>query len=66
MVPPVADQVTAELYAPVPATVATHCAVCVVLIEAGDAATEIEVMPIGVEAAAIVILAEPDTLVDPA
>jgi hypothetical protein len=39
MVPPVAVQVTAELYAPVPVTVATQVAVCAVPIEEGVATT---------------------------
>jgi hypothetical protein len=39
MVPPVAVQVTAELYAPVPVTVATQVAVCAVAIEEGVATT---------------------------
>jgi hypothetical protein len=41
IVPPVAVQVTAELYAPVPVTVAEHWAVCPVVIEAGVAMTVI-------------------------
>ena len=38
--PPVADQVTAELYAPVPVTVAVHCEVCAVVMLVGLAVTE--------------------------
>lgn len=43
MLPPVAVQTTALLYAPVPLTVATHVAVCEVPIEAGLATTVIPV-----------------------
>jgi hypothetical protein len=56
IVPPVAVQVTAELKAPVPATVAAQVAVCAVVIEAGVAVTETEV---------IVTAAVTDTLADP-
>jgi hypothetical protein len=48
MVPPVAVQVTPELYDPVPDTVAAHCEVCPVLMAAGDALTEMEVMVNGI------------------
>ena len=65
MVPPVAVHITALLYPPVPATVATHCAVCPMLIEPGDTATVTEVTVIGVCTAAMAIDAEPDTFVDP-
>jgi hypothetical protein len=44
MVPPVADQVTAELNAPVPCTVAVQVDVCVVRMDAGEQSTETEVM----------------------
>ena len=44
IVPPVAVHVTAELYGPVPDTVATHCDVWLVLMEDGDAVTEMDVM----------------------
>ena len=40
IVPPVAVQVTAVLYAPVPVTVATQVAVCAVAIDEGVATTE--------------------------
>jgi hypothetical protein len=67
IVPPVAVQITAELYAPVPATVATHVAVCAVVMEAGVARTAIEVTVAGGGASAeIVIVAEPEMFVDPA
>lgn len=39
IVPPVAVHVTAELYAPVPVTVATHVDVCAVVMEEGVATT---------------------------
>ena len=55
------------LYAPVPATVATHCAVCEALIETGVATTATDVTVIGaVGTAVIAIDAAPDTLVEPA
>ena len=47
MVPPVAVHVTAELYDPVPDTVAEHCDVCPVVMDAGEAATAMEVMVAG-------------------
>jgi len=43
IVPPVAVQVTAELYAPVPNTVAEHVAVCAIVIVEGEADAETEV-----------------------
>ena len=43
MVPPVAVHVTAELYDPVPDTVAAHCDVCPTIIDAGWAVTATEV-----------------------
>jgi hypothetical protein len=60
MVPPVAVQVTAELYVPVPVTVAAQVDVCEVVMEGGAAATVILVM---VGAAVTVIVAEPEMLV---
>lgn len=67
IVPPVAVQVTLLLYAPVPATVATHCAVCAVVIEAGVATTAIDVTVIGAVCTAVIVIgAEPDTFVEPA
>ena len=48
MVPPVAVHVTAELYDPVPDTVAEHCDVCPASIEVGEAVTAIEVTVAGV------------------
>jgi hypothetical protein len=44
IVPPVAPQVTAELNAPVPCTVAVHVDVCVVRMDAGEQSTETEVI----------------------
>jgi hypothetical protein len=64
IVPPVAVQVTAELYAPVPETVAAQFVVCAVVMEEGVAATVMEVMVNGAEV--MVIGAEPETLVYPA
>ena len=61
MVPPVAVQVTAELYDPVPDTVAVHCDVCPELIDVGVAVTETEVIVNGT--LVTVMLAEPVTLV---
>ena len=55
-----AVQVTAELYAPVPVTVAVQVDVCEVVMEGGAAATVILVM---VGAAVTVIAAEPEMLV---
>lgn len=67
MVPPVAVQVTPLPYAPVPATVATHCAVCAVVMEAGVATTAIDVTVMGAVCTAVVVMdADPDTLVEPA
>lgn len=43
IVPSVAPQVTAELYAPVPCTVAEQLDVCVVRMDAGEQTTETEV-----------------------
>lgn len=61
MVPPVAVQVTPELYDPVPDTVAAHCEVCPVLMAVGVALTEMAVMVNGI----LVTLmdAEPEMLV---
>ena len=61
MVPPVAVHVTAELYDPVPDTVAEHCDVCPVLMDVGEAATAIEVMVAG--ALVTVMAVEPETFV---
>lgn len=61
IVPPVAVQVTALLYAPVPDTVATHWEVCPVVIEAGLATTATFVT-VG-EAFVTVIGAEPEMFV---
>lgn len=64
IVPPVAVHVTAELYDPVPDTVAEHCDVCPVLIEVGNALTAIDVMvAVGLDTA---IVAEPEIFVNPA
>lgn len=60
IVPPVPVQVTAELYVPVPVTVAAQVDVCDAVMEVGDAATVILVM---VGAAETVIDAEPEMLV---
>lgn len=49
IVPPVADQVTAELKLPVPCTVAVHCAVPPVVTVAGWQPAETDVMVEGVE-----------------
>ena len=62
IVPPVAVQVTAELYAPIPLTVALHCEVCPVVMLEGLAVTD---TPVTVMAAVTVIGAEPKTLVNP-
>jgi hypothetical protein len=65
IVPPVAVHVTAELYAPVPVTVATQVAVCAVEMEAGVATTDTFVT-VAVEGVVVtVILAEPDMFVNP-
>ena len=61
IVPPVAVQVTVLLYAPVPVTVATHCEVWPVLIEAG-LATTVTFVTVG-EAFVTVIGAEPEMFV---
>jgi hypothetical protein len=66
IVPPVADQVTDELYAPVPATVATQAVVCPVAIDEGVAITVIPVTVTGSGVAVTVIFAKPDTFVKPA
>jgi hypothetical protein len=47
IVPPVAVQVTAELKAPVPVTVAVQAEVCVVRMDVGEQATVTEVMAWG-------------------
>lgn len=61
MVPSVAVQVTALLYAPVPVTVAEHCEVCPVLMEVGLAITETFVT---VGAVLVTVMgAEPEMLV---
>jgi hypothetical protein len=64
IVPPVAVHVTSELKAPVPKTVAEHCDVCPVLIDAGDASTVIDVIVNGT----LVMLMDdvPEMLVYPA
>ena len=61
IVPPVAVQVTALLYDPVPATVAVHCDVCAVVIEVGAAETVTDVTVNG--ALVTVMLAAPETFV---
>ena len=63
IVPPVADQVTAELYAPVPVTVATQVAVCPVAMDEGVAITVTPVTVTVVGAAVTVMFAAPDTFV---
>lgn len=64
MVPPVAVHVTAELYDPVPDTVAAHCDVCPVLMEDGVAETDTDVM---VNGTLVTLMdAEPEILVNPA
>jgi hypothetical protein len=62
--PPVADQLTPELNAPVPVTAATHVAVCAVVIEVGKHETATDVIVGG--GTVTVTIAEPDTLVYPA
>ena len=57
IVPSVAAQVTAELYAPVPCTVAVQVDVCVVRMDAGEQPTETEVT---VDGAVTVTVALPD------
>jgi hypothetical protein len=57
IVPSVAPQVTAELYDPVPCTVAVQMDVCVVRMEAGEQLTETEVT---VDGAVTVTVALPD------
>ena len=61
MVPPVADQLTAELNNPVPETVAAHVVVCDVVMDDGTAATRTAVIVKGAEVT--VIFAEPVTFV---
>ena len=57
IVPPDAAQVTAELYGPVPCTVAMQLDVCVVRMDAGEQTTETEVI---VDGAVTVTVALPD------
>jgi len=57
IVPSVAPQVTAELYDPVPCTVAAQLDVCVVRMDAGEQATETEVI---VDGTVTVTVALPD------
>ena len=57
IVPSVAPQVTAELYDPVPCTVAVHEDVSVFRMDAGEQFTEIEVI---VDGAVTATVAEPD------
>ena len=57
IVPSVVPQVTAELYDPVPCTVAEHVDVWVLRIEAGEQVTETEVI---VDGAVTVTVASPD------
>ena len=57
MVPSVAPHVTAELYDPVPCTVAVQVDVCVVRMDAGEQATETEVIA---DDAVTVTVATPD------
>jgi hypothetical protein len=66
IVPPVAVQVTAELYAPVPVTVAAHVDVCAVVMEEGVATTEILVTVAVGGAAVTTMFAAPDIFVNPA
>ena len=61
IVPPVAVQVTAELYAPVPWTTAEHCDVWICVIDAGVAVTVTDVMVI--VTAVTVRLADPNLVV---
>ena len=63
IVPPAAVQVTAVLYAPVPVTVATQVAVCVVVIAEGVATTETLVTVTVGGTAVTAMFVEPDTLV---
>jgi hypothetical protein len=65
IVPPVAVQVTAELNAPVPVTVATQVEVCAVVMEDGVATTETPVTVTVGGAAVTAMFAEPDTFVNP-
>ena len=57
IVPSVAPQVTTELYAPVPCTVAVQVDVCVVRMDAGEQTAETEVI---VDGAVTVTVALPD------
>ena len=57
IVPSVVPQVTAELYDPVPSTVAVQLDVCVVRMDAGEQTTETEVI---VDGAVTVTVALPD------
>ena len=57
IVPSVAAQATVELYAPVPCTVSEQLDVCVVRIDAGEQATETEVI---VDGTVTVTVALPD------
>ena len=57
IVPSVVPQVTAELYDPVPCTVAVQLDVCVVRMDAGEQTTETEVI---VDGAVTVTVALPD------
>ena len=66
IVPPVADQVTAELYAPVPVTVAMQVAVCPVAMDEGVAITVIPVTVTGGAVAVTVMFADPKRFVYPA
>ena len=61
MVPPVAVHVTAELYDPVPDTVAEHCDVCAVVMDVGEAVTAMDVTVAGT--LVTVMDAEPFTVV---
>ena len=65
IVPPVASQVTAELYAPVPDTVAAQVAVCAVVMEAGVARTATLVTVTVGGVAVTAIDADPATFVYP-
>jgi hypothetical protein len=55
IVPSVAAQVTAELYAPVPCTVAAQLDVCVVRMDAGEQTTETEVIVDGAVTATVAL-----------
>jgi hypothetical protein len=60
IVPSVAFQVTAELYDPVPCTVAVQLDVCVVRMDAGEQSTETEVIVDGAVTVTTVTVALPD------